>query len=77
LQKTGVPLSDQLGGNSRENDDLTYTVSALASVISQSEQELLHFVTEIIDICFLNENSREKFYKVFYIWKIKPISKQT
>ena len=55
---------DQLSAAGRENDDLVYTVSALASVISHSEQELLYFVTEIIDICFLNEHSRENFYKV-------------
>lgn len=64
--KSCSPLVDQLGNGSnlRENDDITYTVQALASIVSHSEQDLLHFVTELIDICFLNENTRQNLYKV-------------
>lgn len=56
-------MADQLTTTSQENEHI-YTVTALASIISHSEQEQLYFVTEIVDICFLNEYSREKFYKV-------------
>ncbi|CAK5034589.1 unnamed protein product [Meloidogyne enterolobii] len=64
--KSCSPLVDQLGSgtNLRESDDITYTVQALASIVSHSEQDVLHFVTELIDICFLNENTRQSLYKV-------------
>ncbi|KAL3101091.1 hypothetical protein niasHS_001551 [Heterodera schachtii] len=55
---------DNIGGVCRESDELTYTVSTLAAIVSRSELELQHFVVEFIDICFLNETLREKFYKV-------------
>ena len=47
-------------------DDITYTVQALASIVSHSEHDVLHFVTELIDICFLNENTRQNLYKVIF-----------
>jgi len=65
--KSCSPLVDQLGNGTdlRESDDITYTVQALASIVSHSEQDVLHFVTELIDICFLNENTRQSLYKVW------------
>uniref|UniRef100_A0A914HKU6 Ectopic P granules protein 5 homolog n=1 Tax=Globodera rostochiensis TaxID=31243 RepID=A0A914HKU6_GLORO len=55
---------DNIGSVNRASDELTYTVSTLAAIVSRSELELHHFVIELIDICFLNENLRENFYKV-------------
>ena len=45
-------------------EDTTYMLSALAAVVSQSETDLGYFVDEMIRVCFLDENTRESYYKV-------------
>ncbi|KAH7702312.1 CRE-EPG-5 protein, partial [Aphelenchoides avenae] len=60
--KAGGSLADRMSDVGKE--DTTYMLSALAAVISHSESEINHFVNEIIDVCFLDENTREQYYKV-------------
>lgn len=60
----GGNFVDNMGAAGNDCDLMTFTVSTLASIISRSEQELNHFVIELINICFLNESYRENFYKV-------------
>lgn len=45
-------------------EDTTFMLSTLASVVSQSETDLGYFVDEMIRVCFLDESTRENYYKV-------------
>jgi hypothetical protein len=47
------------------NDDYcTHTLSTIASIISHSSHNVHSFLVEVIELCFLNEDTRDSFYKV-------------
>lgn len=44
-------------------------ISTLASIVAKCEcLDIQFFVDELIEICFLDENTREKYYKVRFFF---------
>uniref|UniRef100_A0A914C964 Ectopic P granules protein 5 homolog n=1 Tax=Acrobeloides nanus TaxID=290746 RepID=A0A914C964_9BILA len=62
ILKRGGKLIERLSDIGKE--DATFMLSALASVISQSDSDLTYFLNELIQVCFLDETTRENYYKV-------------
>lgn len=62
----GGKLIDRLGDVGKE--DSTFMLSALAAVISESEADLPYFLQELIQVCFLDELTRENYYKVGFLY---------
>lgn len=46
-------------------EDFTHTILTLASIVSQCDFGAEDYLVEIIDICFLNEITRDNYYKVY------------
>uniref|UniRef100_A0A7E4VFV3 HECT domain-containing protein n=1 Tax=Panagrellus redivivus TaxID=6233 RepID=A0A7E4VFV3_PANRE len=61
--KASEPLASQLA-SVPDTKDATCMLSALSSVVSQSETDLGYFVDEMIRVCFLEEATREHYCKV-------------
>lgn len=60
----GKSLLSQLCDSIRAQENSTYKVLVLAVIVAHCEVEQNQFVLEIINVCFLDETTREHYYKV-------------